>query len=296
MRTTRLVFFVGVLLAASLFGFYGALAQQVSQVPQSEAQVLITIASKGGSPFSAPTKSNFVVRDNGHSVEANELRSVKDDPLIFSLLVDASGSMRDIRLSQTEGAIRLLNALSKQSNRGYLILVRDRIASNDQFVDAQSAQQILRREDSRQGPTALYDAIVHAATKQLTLATNFPSARRAIFLLSDGGDNVSHISLEDTLTLLQQDGIPVFCVNTPSTVPDKRGLANLRALSQNTGGAMVSLDGSGDFVSRVLNYIDNQYVLSFSAFPEKHHKLHSVEVKSLSKDFAVSAPAHYLAP
>src|SRR5258708_34967760 len=126
MRTTRLVFFVGLRQAASLLGFYGALAQQVSQVPQSEAQVLITIASKGGSPFSAPTKSNFVVRDNGHSVEANELRSVKDDPLIFSLLVDASGSMRDRRLSQTAQATKLFSALSKQSNLVYLLLIRDR--------------------------------------------------------------------------------------------------------------------------------------------------------------------------
>jgi len=258
--------------------------------------VLITIASKGGSPFSAPAKSDFLIRDDRHSVEANEVRSVKDEPLIFSLLVDASASMQSIKIPQIAGAIRLFQALSRQGNRGYLILFRDEVATNDEFLDAPSAEQILNQQDSRQGSTALYDAIVHAAKQQLTLAKKYSSSRRAIFLFSDGGDNASRNSLERTLTVLQREGIPVFPIGMPSKKPSKQELANLRALSQNTGGVMVSLEDPGDFVSRLFESIDNQYQLSFSAFPAKRHKLHSLEVKSVSQDIEVSAPTQYLAP
>ncbi|MBZ5539572.1 MAG: VWA domain-containing protein [Acidobacteriia bacterium] len=304
MRIIRLGFLVGVLLPII---FFGAVSQRASQTPgpnpltaashdsQPGAQVLITIVSKGGSPVSAPAKSDFLIRDDRHSVEVKELRSVKDEPLIFSLLVDASGSMRSIRSSQIAGAIRLFNALSKQGNRGYLILFGDEVTTNDQFVDAPIAEQILNQEDPR-GSTALFDAIVHAAKQQLTSAKNYPSSRRAIFLFSDGGDNASRNSLEHTLTVLQREGISVFPIAMPSKKPGKQESANLRALSQNTGGDIVSLDESGDFVSRLVESIDNQYLLSFSAFPAKRHKLHSLEVKSVSQDIEVSAPTQYLAP
>jgi biopolymer transport protein ExbD len=303
MRNIRPGFLIGVLLPII---FFGAVAPGASQTPsvntppaashnsQPEAQVLVTIVSKGGGPLPAPAKSDFLVQDDQHSVEVNELRSVKDDPLIFSLLVDASGSVQSTRLSQIAGAITLFKALSKQGNRGYLILFRDEVATNDKLVDARTAEQILNYEDSRRGATALYDAVVHAASKQLTLAKNYPSSRRAIFLFSDGGDNSSRNSLERTLTILQREGIPVFSISTPSKKPDKRDLAKLHALSQNTGGDIVSLDESGGFVSRVLEYIDNQYLLSFSAFPGKREKLHSLEVKSISNVIAISAPTHYL--
>jgi Mg-chelatase subunit ChlD len=302
MRITGLGFLIDALLPII---FFGAVAQEAAQTPsadtptaashnsQPEAQVLVTILSNGGGPLTAPAKNDFLIRDDQHSVEVYELRSVKNDPLIFSLLVDASGSVKSTKLSQIAGAITLFKALSKQGNRGYLILFRDEVATNDKLVDALTAEQILNHEDSRRGTTALYDAIVHAALKQLTLAKSYPSSRRAIFLFSDGGDNASLNSLKHTLTVLQREGIPVFPIGMSSEKPSKQELANLLALSQNTGGDMVSLDESGGFVSRVLEYIDNQYLLSFSALPEKRKRLHSLEVKSVSKDITISAPSHY---
>lgn len=303
MRITKLAFLVSVLLPIILFG---AAARGLSQSPSAdtptaasdnsrpEAHVLVTIFSKGGSSVLAPAKSDFLVRDDQHPVKVHDVRSVKDEPLTFSILVDASGSTHDARLSQNAGAVRLFKALSKPDNRGYLILFRDEVATNDKIVDAGTVEKILNHEDSRRGPTALFDAILHAASNQLTLAKNYPSTRRAIFLFSDGGDNTSRNSLEYTLKALQREGIPVFPIVMPSKNPNKRDLAILRALSQNTGGGMVSLDESGNFVSRVLEYIDNQYLLSFVVFPENHDKLHSLEVKSASRDIEVSAPTHYI--
>ncbi len=256
--------------------------------------MLVTIVRKGGSSVLAPAKSDFLVRDDQHPVEVHDVRSVKDAPLTFSMLVDASGSTQGARLPQIAGAVRLFKALSKPDNRGYLILFRDEVATNDKIVDAGTVEKILNHEDSRRGSTALFDAILHAASNQLTLAKNYPSTRRAIFLFSDGGDNTSRNSLEYTLKALQREGIPVFPIVMPSKNPNKHDLAILRALSQNTGGDMVSLDESGDFVSRVLEYIENQYLLSFAVFPEKHDKLHSLEVKSVSEDIEVSAPTHYI--
>jgi VWFA-related protein len=303
MRITRRSFLDGVLLAVIFFGavIQGSSQAQSAGAPtaasnnqQLEAQVLITLVTKSGSPAPAPAKSDFLVRDDQHSVEVHELRSVKDEPLVFSMLVDASGSGQSTRRAQIAGAIELFKALSKRGNRGYLILFRDEVATNDKTIDAGTAEKILNHEDSRRGSTALYDAIVHAASKQLTLTKNYPTPRRAIFLFSDGGDNTSRDSLDPTLKVLEREGIPVFPIVPSSKNPSRQDLANLYALSKNTGGCVAFLDEPGDFVSHVLEYVDNQYLLSFSMSPQKREKLHSLEVKSVAKEIEVSAPTHYL--
>jgi VWFA-related protein len=266
------------------------------RVSEPEAHVLITIARKSGAPASTLEKTDILVRDDKLSVAVSELRSVKDEPLMFSLLVDASGSTQAATAAQIKGAIALFRALSNGKTGGYLVLFRDEVFTNNQILNAQTAEQILSKEDSRRGSTALFDAVVHAATKQLAAVKYSPSTRRAIFNFSDGEDNVSHSSLEQTLIVLQREGIPLFSVITPSSKPDKRSMAILQSLSEKTGGGIFVLDDAGEFVSRLLNRIDNQYVASFPASPARPHKLHSLEVKSVAKDFELSAPTQYLAP
>jgi len=305
MRIIRPVLLIGALSVISIFVANGRQAPQATSssppaIPphasEREAHVLITIARKSGGPLSTPEKTDVLVSDDEHSVAVSELRSVKDEPLTFSLLVDASGSSHDTTAAQIKGAIALFRALSGGKNGGYLVLFRDEVFTNNQILNAQTAEQILTQQDSRRGSTALFDAVVHAATKQLAAVEYSPSARRAIFLLSDGGDNVSRSNLEQTLVVLQREGIQLFAVVTPSSKPDKRSIESLRSLSEKTGGGLVSLDKAGEFVSLLLSRIDNQYVASFPVDSAKPHKLHSLKIKSIANDIELSAPARYLAP
>jgi VWFA-related protein len=304
MRTITLIALFGFLLSAIFFGVIATESAQSlatttpaspSDKSQSNAQVLVTIVGKAGSSVLKPSSGDFLVLDDNHPVEVRDVRSVKEEPLTFSLLVDASGSRQSASHSQTSGAAKLFKALSNQNSRGYLILFRVEVASDDKPIDADTAEKLLIHEDSRRGATSLFDAIVHAASNQLTLAKSHTSARRAIFVFSDGGDNTSLNSLEQTIRVLQRECIPVFPIVMNSKNPDKRGLTILRALARNTGGDLVAFDESGDFVSRVLGYIDSQYILSFSMFPEKYDKPHSLEIKSVSGDVEMSSPTKYVA-
>ena len=302
-----LVGFFAIMFLGSFVTFDEQLSQPQLALPhtstsgdsQTDVHVLITISDRNGAPVAAPVTTNFLVLDNRRPTEIRDVQSLKNEPLIFSLLVDASGSMKGKSSSQIAGATKLFAALTGQNNHGYLILFRDGVVSSDQFVDPAIAEMLLRRNDGRAESTGIFDAIYHAVTKQLALPENLAHARRAIFVVSDGSDNASHISLADTLTLLQRKGITVFCIDVPTEARESekaRGLRTLRALSRETGGDVTSLDESGAFVSRLLNSVASQYVLSFPAAPENRHELHSLEVKSLLKNIKVSAPAHFLAP
>jgi VWFA-related protein len=270
-----------------------------SSTSQTDAHVLITISDKNGAPVSTPLTSDLLVLDNRQHIEIKDIQSLKNEPLIFSLLVDASASMKSSSALQIAGAIKLFAALSGQNNHGYLILFRNGVVTSDQFIDRESAEALLTRAAERADSTGLYDAINHAVTKQLALPEHSTHPRRAIFVMSDGSDNASHITLADTLNLVQREGIPVFCISVPTEArasEKTRGLHTLRDLSRQTGGDLTTLDGSGAFISRLMNSIDCQFVLNFSTAPAGRNEIHSLEVKSLSKDIKVAAPAHFLAP
>jgi VWFA-related protein len=310
MRFMKPGLLVAALFASASAGLLVTFAGQVSPMQstppaasstpsQPDARVLVTISSKNRGTLPVPVKTDFVVLDNHRAAEIKELRPLKDEPMIFSLLVDASASMKSKSASQTAGAIKLFSALSSPNNHGYLILFRNGVVTSDEFVDASIAELLLTRGSERAQSTGLYDAIDHAIKKQLTLPQNVSFSRRAIFVFSDGADNASHTTLQSTITTLQTEGIAVFCIDTPTDGRESektRGLHTLRSLSWETGGDVVSLDDSGAFVSRLLDSTSDQYILSFSAPLEKHHDQHSLEVKSVSKDVKITAPTHFVAP
>jgi VWFA-related protein len=320
MRVTRPILLVSVALAIVFFNFHEVSAPRALGFPRSfrtaadsddsqpDVQVLITIASKRGDQVPPPATSKLSVRVDKREAEVTGLRSVKNEPLIFSLLVDGSGSLHVVRKSQTAGAIRLFKALSKQGNRGYLIVFRsqDGVDMKDHVVDAITAERVLEENTDRRGSTKLYDAIAHAVRGQLTAESNRGASRRAVFVFTDGGDNNSENTFGEALTLLQREGIPLFAISTPAKtknqmnsyekVEAKKSLEILGSLSRNTGGELTALDEPGDFVSEILANLDSQYVLSFRPVSAEGRGLHSLQVKSSSKDFRISAPSSYFTP
>jgi VWFA-related protein len=297
------------LLSAFVF-FSHARAQQAPQaaneagkasaaIPIAQAHVLVTISDNQGHLISTPSKDQLVVHDNGRLVEVEEIRSAKDDPIVFSLLVDDSGSTRDLGKLQLETAVKLFRALSSMGNHGYLSLFADNVITSDNFVDVGTVEQTLEPENiPRQGATTLYDAVIHACAMQLNRAKIPESSRRVIFLFSDGGDDASHYSLEQTLKIVQGEGVPVFSVGTsskPARQLEKQGLSSLRSLSYKTGEDVELVDQQNDVVSQILTRLNEQYVLTFALAPGKPGTFHSLEVKSIVKDVRVSAPTRYFA-
>jgi hypothetical protein len=271
--------------------------------PQRNAQVLITVWKNEGGPVSGPSKNEMLVQVGGKPVEVEEIRSMADEPLLFSLLVDLSGSTNEFADKQIAAASKLFLALSKGSNHGYLVFFGDSVRTSDHFVDEQSAEQMLKPipQGHRWGPTALYDAIVHACTHQLN-STTFPdNPRRAIFVFSDGGDNVSHHSLEETVKTAQREGIPIFSIglslqkSSETLRQRKRDFAILKALSQSTGGLVTFLDDSR-VLGQLPNFLQGQNLLTFGPEALKSKKSYSLKIEPAAKNVHVWAQTEYVAP
>lgn len=270
----------------------------------NSGQALITVFDDSGNAVPAPARDSVRLQINKQPVEIEEILSLRYSPLYFSVLLDISGSSKQFADEQIAAAIRLFAYLSTGQNHGYLILFKSKITTSDRFIDTSSVEEILRGipPRSRWGPTALYDAIIHAATEQLS-STKVPrNSRRAIFILSDGGDNNSHKSLEQTLKLVRREGIPIFSLGFS---PDKSSysarelkldLETLRTLSDSTGGFVTFLDQSGDPVRLAASLAGGQCVMLFKPPTLKPNKSYALKIESSVKEIHILAPTEYFAP
>ena len=275
-------------------------------VPRQEpkAQVLITIWDKTGRPVSSPPADALIVQVDGKPVGVEAIHSVADEPLVFSVLLDLSGSTHEYAQQQIAAASKLFLALSRGNNHGFLIFFGDKVRATDQFLDAQTAEQMLKQasKDSRTGSTALYDAIVHACTEQLGTTAITPGSRRAIFVFSDGGDNVSRYSLADAIKIAQGKGIPIFSVglSIAKASEQKRGskqaIMALTALSRDTGGLLTFVDDPHNVIGTLPNFLDGQNILTLKLTASSPKKSYSLKIAPSSKDFHVWAPTEYMAP
>lgn len=270
----------------------------------SSSRMLLTISDNDGNAVPAPSKDLVQLQIGKELVEIGEIRSLKNSPLIFSILVDVSGSSKQFADQETLAVTKLFRDLSTGGNHGYLILFKSQLATSDQFISTASAEDIMNRfpAQSRAGGTAAYDALIHAATQQLSSTKSFGGSRRAIFLISDGGDNSSHKGLDETLKILRQEGIPVFCIGfsrskgSDSARAMKQQSETLKAITDATGGWMSFLDEQGDPVERAAGLTNGQCLVSFKTPALRSQKLYPLRIEYPSKDIRIIAPKDYLQP
>jgi hypothetical protein len=276
---------------------------QDSGTPDGSAErIVVTVMDKDENPAPPPAKGSIEMRIGKQAAEVEEIRSLKDTPLIFSILVDVSGSSRQFAKEESRAAVALFRYLTSSNYRGYLVLFKSGLTTTDSFLDAEAVQQILTTFplESRVGRTSLYDAITHAVTQQLG-STKFPKdPRRTIFVFSDGGDNASHSNLSATVKLAQKEGVSIFSIGLSSqvlnapTMEEQRGWLNLRTLSRRTGGLATFLDEPGSDPARMAHLMDGQCLLSFKRPTVISKKSYALMIKSSDKSILLLAPGRYV--
>lgn len=263
--------------------------------------VLLIFTDSAGNPISPPDKSVLQLHIHGKPIEIEEIRSLKDSPLVFSMLVDVSGSTREFADAQIAAASRLFRELSSGGAHGYLIVFSNRVVMVDRFVDAEGVDRALRAfpPPSRTGITALYDAVLRA-TSQLNSAEGANRSRRAMFIFSDGGDDHSHTNLDAITRAAQGGGIPIFSIGYPvgmyrkSTPEEAESWENLKRLSRATGGLATLLNEPRDPLSQFVHLMGSQCLISFKRPPLEPKKSYEMKVQSSAKDFRILAPTAYL--
>jgi len=180
--------------------------------------VLVPVSVNDGSdrPITNLAIDSFRVFEDGIEQKITSVFQ-EDGPVSVGFIFDASNSMKN-RIEASRKAIEQFLASKLPGDEFFLVQFNDKPHLVNGFT--QNSDDILRGLSSVQpeGWTALHDAIC-LGLHHLKSAKN---SRKALFVLSDGGDNNSRFSEAEVRRLVREADVRVYSIGLSSGPPSWR--------------------------------------------------------------------------
>lgn len=197
----------------------------------SELVVLpVTVSNKQGGFVADLTQQRFTVYDNGRRQEI-ALFSNEDTPVTVGLVIDTSGSMK-AKLPEVVVAAGTFKRRSNPQDEMFTVAFNDTVRHAAPPVFGETAFESDLRSLVAAGRTALYDGLSDSL-ERMTLATR---PRKALILVSDGGDNASRSTLEQVLMKARRSNVTIYTVGLFDPDDPDRNPKVLKSLAESTGG------------------------------------------------------------
>ncbi|HWR14886.1 MAG TPA: VWA domain-containing protein [Terriglobales bacterium] len=225
--------------------------------------VPVTVTDDLGGPVTGLRKQNFAVYE-GQEKQPVQYFSSEDAPVSIGILFDASGSMSDKMQEAREAIAQFLNVANPE-DEFFLISFSNRPELLSDFT--RSPEDILSKLMfvAPDGATALHDAIYLGLSK----AAHSYYSRRALLIISDGGDNHSRYSEKEVMRFAKEADTPIYAVGihtTMGTAEERLGPWMLEEMTEATGGRHFTIRRSADLleVTTKIGYqLRNRYVLGY---------------------------------
>ncbi|HEV2387106.1 MAG TPA: VWA domain-containing protein [Candidatus Acidoferrales bacterium] len=242
----------------------------------------VSVVDKDGKFVDILQQQNFRVYEDGVEQKIAVFKR-EDIPVTMGLVIDNSGSMRDKRSNVNEAALTLVQT-SNHDDEVFVVNFNE-----DYYLDQQSdftddmdvLKEALERIDSR-GSTALYDAVL-ASLDHLEKGHR---DKKVLLVVTDGEDNASRHSLEDTVRQAQKSNAVLYTIGLLSQEDHraaKRAQRALTALSESTGGLAFfprSTTQVHSICLQIARDIRNQYLLGYyPTNPQSNGGFRRVEIK-----------------
>ncbi len=232
-----------------------------------EVLLSCTVIDEKGRSIEDLNQADFRVWEDGVPQAINSVQH-QDLPVSLGILVDNSGSMRDKRWTVNAAAYHLLKA-SNSRDEAFVVNFSDRAFLDQGFTtDLVALNRSLSRFDSS-GTTAMYDAVAAAADE---LTKHAKLRKQAILIITDGEDNASRLSLDQTVRRVQNLGGPVVysigLLFDARPEESERTRTALETLSRETGGVAYfphSLQDVDAIAAQVAHDIRDQYTVDYHA-------------------------------
>ena len=229
----------------------------------------VSVTDANGNFVSGLAENNFSVYEEKRLKDLT-LFQREDAPVSVGLIVDHSGSM-ELKLPNVITAISAFAHSGNPEDEMFVVDFNDNVVTEalDGKPFTSNPAELEKAVDgvSAHGRTALYDAVAEGLN-HLQLSR---LQRKALVVISDGGDNASHCTRSEILALARQSQVMIYSIVLQDEFTKEQNPKVLRQLSEDTGGvaffpeSQQSVVGSSAQIARDLR---EQYVLGF--VPERH--------------------------
>jgi Ca-activated chloride channel family protein len=218
------------------------------------------------------------------------------------LVVDNSGSMKPKRAEVVAATLDFASASNPQDEM-FAVNFNDSVSfdlpRNTPFTDQPAQLRLALSGIEATGRTALYDA-VSDAVEHLKRGSH---EKKALIVVSDGGDNISRHTLSETLALAVKSDAIIYTIGIFDPDDPDQNPHVLKELAKATGGDVFLPETTKEVLTicrRIALEIRNQYTVTYSSTNKKSDgSYRKIKVKVDSPDHghvAVRARAGYYAP
>jgi VWFA-related protein len=232
-----------------------------------EVRLNASVIDASGETVNTLPESAFRVYEDGVLQTILGFRH-EDVPVSLGILIDSSGSMYDKRAAVDAASLDLVK-LSNPQDEAFLVDF-----SSEAYIDQDFTNSIAKLQQGLSyikstGGTALYDAVIASADY---LSKNGKRSKQVLLIVTDGEDNASSATLEQTIRRVQDlDGPAIYCIGLlfgedVSHAESRHAREVLTELSEQTGGEAYfphSLKEVDGITHEVAQDIRSQYTIDY---------------------------------
>jgi Ca-activated chloride channel family protein len=210
-------------------------------------------------------KEDFQVFEDGVPQEVAYYSS-EDIPVSIGVIFDMSGSMSDKVNKARQSAVQFFKTANPQ-DEFFLVSFNERAELTSRFTTSVEDLQSRLMYTAARGRTALLDG-VYLGLSQMKGAHN---SKKALLIISDGGDNHSRYSVNDVKNFVKEADVQIYSMGIfeaggGATQEELEGPSLLTEMCDLTGGRLFrvnSLDELPDVATKIGMELRNQYVLGY---------------------------------
>jgi VWFA-related protein len=275
--------------------------QQTLSINVDLVNVLFTVSDKSGKFITNLPREDFKVYEDDQQQKISNFSNETNLPLSIALLFDTSASIQGrLKFEQDAAGEFFHTTLRRGTDKALLITFDKAISLAQDFTDDPELLIKAIGKVHAGGNTALFDAAYQAMTKKLA----GQEGRHVIIVISDGDDNLSEKSIEETIEMAQKTDTVIYAVGTSSPElfgsSKERGNKYLKKLVDETGGKLF-FPTKGDELTKsfleISQELRSQYTLGYrSSNTKRDGAYRRIRVAATNKQFKVRARDGYYAP
>ena len=281
--------------------------------------ILASVRDKRGGLVANLEKNDFTVLEDNKEQAIKYFTRETDLPLTIGLLIDVSGSQRNLIGIERNAATQFFSKVLRPKDEAFLIsfgeeaeLLQDYTSSARLLEEGLNHLQVSSGVGGlHPGPvptigqprgTVLYDAVYLAATEKL----HSEVGRKVIILITDGVDQGSRLTRNQAVEAAQKADTVIYSIDyyDPSAYGafgfgGSGGEGELRRMSDETGGHVFKVDRKhplDEIFQELQDEMRSQYAIGYTPTNDvKDGSYRRLDVRTSNKDYKVQARKGYYA-
>jgi VWFA-related protein len=217
-------------------------APTVIKIPVNEVNLIFTVTDKHGRYIPNLQQSDFALLDDRKApAKVNSFHQQIHLPLRVGIVIDTSTSIRRRFQFEQQSAIEfLLDILKAKSDRAFVMGFDVTPSLTQDWTNNLDGLETGVNRMHPGGGTALFDAVYVACRDKLLTERGPEPVRKAMVLISDGEDNVSHVHQDEAIKMCQRADTIIYAISTNWTPSRGKGDQTLTQMAEETGGQVFS--------------------------------------------------------